>query len=147
MHFLLIIEKNIIQSPYSERANVTKVIKMKKIFALSIFGILAATMANAEVVELHTNNCDLDSMRAELNRAVARHHAVITKIVCDETVEETVAEPVEIKEASSCGEPFEEVVNREYFVRETVQTYEPVISYEPAETYTTMRAVCENGDC
>jgi len=117
---------------------------MKKIFALSIFGILVATMANAEVVELHTNNCDLNSMRAELNRAVARHHAVITKIVCEEDVE--IAEPVEIAKPS-CGEPFEEVVNREYFVRETVQTYKPVISYEPAGTYTTMRAVCENGDC
>lgn len=119
---------------------------MKKNFALSIVGILAATMANAEVVELHTNNCDLNSMRAELNRAVARHHAVITKIICDETVTETVAEPVEIEEPS-CGEPFEEVVNREYFVRETVQTYQPVISYEPAETYTTIRSVCENGGC
>ena len=117
---------------------------MKKIFALSIFGILAATMANAEVVELHTNNCDLNSMRAELNRAVARHHAVITKIICDAEVE--VAEPVEIEEPS-CGEPFEEVVNREYFVRETVQKYEPVVRYEPDATYTTVRAVCENGDC
>ena len=118
---------------------------MKKIFALSIFGILVATLANAEVVELHTNNCDLNSMRAELNRAVARHHAVITKIVCDADVE--VAEQVEANEEPSCGEPFEEVVNREYFVRETVQTYEPVISYEPAETYTTIRSVCENGGC
>ena len=40
-----------------------------------------------------------------------------------------------------CGEPFERVVNREYFVRETVQQYKPVVSYVPAGTYTTTRAV------
>ena len=41
----------------------------------------------------------------------------------------------------TCGTPYEQVVNREYFVRETVQQYRPVIYYEPAGTYTTMRAV------
>ena len=41
----------------------------------------------------------------------------------------------------TCGKPFERVVKREYLVRETVQTYKPVIYYEPAGTYTTMRAV------
>lgn len=40
-----------------------------------------------------------------------------------------------------CGEPFEKVVDREYFVRETVQQYRPVVSYVPAGTYTTTRAV------
>ena len=40
-----------------------------------------------------------------------------------------------------CGEPFERVVNREYFVRETVQQYKPVVHYVPAGSYTTMRAV------
>lgn len=117
---------------------------MKKILALSIVGILAAASANAEYVELHTNNCDLNSMRAELNRAVANHHAVITKIVCDKEVE--VAEPVAVEE-ESCGEPYEEVVNREYFVRETVQQYKPVVHYEPAGTYTTTRAVCGDMGC
>ena len=46
-----------------------------------------------------------------------------------------------------CGKPYERVVNREYFVRETVQTYKPVIYYEPAGTYTTMRAVEEAPKC
>lgn len=41
----------------------------------------------------------------------------------------------------TCGAPYERVVRRQYFVRETVQTYKPVIYYEPAGTYTTMRAV------
>ena len=119
---------------------------MKKIFALSFVGILASVSANAEYVELRTNNCDLNSMRAELNRAVANHHAVITKIVCDEEIAvPVVAEPVISNE--SCGEPFEEVVNREYFVRETVQQYKPVVHYEPAGTYTTTRAVCGDFGC
>ena len=115
---------------------------MKKIFALSIIGIFATTMANADVVELHTDNCDINAMRAELNRAVSAHHAVITKVVCDKEIEKPV-----VVEKESCGKEYEEVVSREYFVRETVQTYKPVVHYEPAETYTTMRAVCDDMGC
>jgi len=122
---------------------------MKKIFALSIVGIMATVSANAEYVELHTSNCDVNSMRAELNRAVANHHAVITKIICDEQV--ATYEPVVVSEPvvsdDACGEPYEEVVNREYFVRETVQQYKPVVHYEPAGTYTTMRSVCGDTGC
>ena len=92
---------------------------MKKIFALAVLGIMAVAAANAEYVELYTDNCDIDSMRAELNRAVAAHHAVITKIVCESAVETPVEEVA--TDETSCGEPFEKVVNREYFVRETVQ--------------------------
>lgn len=47
----------------------------------------------------------------------------------------------------TCGTPYERVVNREYFVRETVQTYKPVIHYEPAGTYTTMRAIEQTPKC
>lgn len=120
--------------------------KMKKIFALSVIGIIATASASAEYVELHTSNCDLNSMRAELNRAVVAHHAVITKIVCDEQV--AVSEPVVVESKSEeCGEPFERVVSREYFVRETVQQYKPVVHYEPAGKYTTMRAVCDDMGC
>ena len=63
---------------------------------------------------------------------------------------ERVARPMPVKPACTkcnkcatkvCGEPYARVVNREYFVRETVQTYKPVIHYVPADTYTTMRAV------
>ena len=63
---------------------------------------------------------------------------------------ERVARPMPVKPACTkcnkcatkvCGQPFERVVNREYFVRETVQQYRPVVHYEPAGTYTTMRAV------
>jgi len=121
---------------------------MKKIFALSICGILASVAANADYYETQTGNCDMNAMRAELNRAVADHRAVITKIVCEETNVET--EPVMIAEPvveESCGEPFERVVNREYFVRETVQQYKPVVHYEPAGSYTTMRAVCGDFGC
>lgn len=121
---------------------------MKKIFALSIVGIMASVAANAEYIELHTSNCDLNSMRAELNRAVADHRAVITKIVCDMPV--VTEEPMNsefMADEESCGEPFERIVNREYFVRETVQQYKPVVHYEPAGTYTTTRAVCGDMGC
>ncbi len=118
---------------------------MKKILALSIVGIMAAASANADYFEFRTNNCDMNAMRAELDRAVAEHRAVITKVVC----EETTAEPVVVESGNCevCGEPFEEVVKREYFVRETVQQYKPVVHYEPAGTYTTMRAVCGEFGC
>lgn len=116
---------------------------MKKILTFSLVGIMAAVAANAEVVELHTDNCDVNAMRAELNRAVARHHAVITNIVCDKTIE--IAEPVTVKQ--DCGKPFARVVNREYFVRETVQKYEPVVHYEPEGSYTIIRAVCDGNAC
>ena len=130
---------------------------MKKIFALSIMGILATAAANADYYETYTSNCDMDAMRDELNRAVADKRAVITKITCENTVAEqvAVAEPVvayepEIVEpvaGTACGEPFERVVNREYFVRETVQQYKPVVHYEPSGTYTTMHAVCGEFGC
>ena len=113
---------------------------MKKILAVSIIGIMAVAAANADYYETYTNNCDMNAMRAELNRAVADKRAVITKITCENTVAEPVVE-------ETCGEPFERVVNREYFVRETVQQYKPVVHYEPAGTYTTMRAVCDDQGC
>lgn len=119
---------------------------MKKIFALSFIGILASVSANADYFEFRTNNCDINSMRTELNRAVADKRAVITKVICEESVAEpVVVEPIVTEE--SCGEPFERVVNREYFVRETVQQYKPVVHYEPAGTYTTMHAVCDDFGC
>ena len=115
---------------------------MKKIFALSVIGIMAVATANADYYETYTSNCDMNAMRAELNRAVADKRAVITKITC----ENTIAKPVVVDD-SPCGEPYEEVVNREYFVRETVQQYRPVVHYEPAGTYTTTRAVCGDFGC
>ncbi len=123
---------------------------MKKIVALSIMGIMATVCANADYYETYTTNCDMNAMRAELNRAVAENRAVITKITCENTIAEpvVVAEPAPIVfDDASCGEPFERVVNREYFVRETVQQYKPVVHYEPAGTYTTMRAVCDEFGC
>ena len=65
-------------------------------------------------------------MRVQLDRAVAKHHAVITSIVCEQPIE--VETPV--VESVPCGEPYTRVVNREYFVRETVQQYKPVVHYD-----------------
>lgn len=121
---------------------------MKKILALSFVGIMAVAAANADYYETQTGNCDMNAMRAELNRAVADHRAVITKIVCEETTAEpVVVEEPELVVEEPCGEPFERVVNREYFVRETVQQYKPVVHYEPAGSYTTMRAMCGDNGC
>lgn len=146
--FLLIIEKNRLKSRTREESRQIKVDKMKKTLALSIVGIIVSVVAHADYYETRTGNCDMNTMRAELNRAVADKRAVITKIIC----EETIAEPVVIEEPKlvveeSCGEPFERVVNREYFVRETVQQYKPVVHYEPAGTYTTTRAICDDFGC
>ena len=121
---------------------------MKKILALSIVGIMASVAAYADYYETRTGNCDMNAMRVELNRAVADKRAVITKIVCEETTAEpVVVEEPELVVEESCGEPFERVINREYFVRETVQQYKPVVHYEPAGTYTTMRTVCGDTGC
>lgn len=114
---------------------------------------MAVTTANADRFEIRTNNCDMNAMRAELNRAVAEHRAVITKVICEESNVEAetvmVSEPKVIAPVAgtTCGEPFERVVNREYFVRETVQQYKPVVHYEPAGSYTTTRAVCGEFGC
>ncbi len=126
---------------------------MKKILALSIFGIMAVATAHADYFEFRTDNCDKNAMRAELNRAVAEKRAVITKVICEDSTVEVepvvMAEPeiVEPVVGTACGEPFERVINREYFVRETVQQYKPVVHYEPAGTYTTTHAVCGEFGC
>ena len=109
-----------------------------------MIGFLAVTAANAEHVKMYTDNCDINYMREQLDRAVAKHHAVITSVICDKDV--VVKEPV-VEPVAQCGETIERIVNREYFVRETVQTYRPVVHYELADTYTTMRFVCDDANC
>ena len=116
---------------------------MKKIIALSVIGVFSVCAARADYVELRTNHCDLRYMMTQLNRAVAKNHAVITNVVCEKPVKQE--QP--IVQQTQCDKSVERVVNREYFVRETVQTYRPVVHYEPLDTYTTMRAVCDDTDC
>ena len=77
-------------------------------------------------------------------KTVAEDYARVERVE-KPVVKTVVAKPACTKcnkcSARVCGEPFERVVNREYFVRETVQQYKPVVSYVPAGSYTTMRAI------
>lgn len=108
---------------------------MKK---LIVFG-LAATLSGAA---LASDGGVYTDYKTEM-KTVAEDF-VRTERVAEPVAIKTVAKPTCTKckcNARVCGEPFEKVVNREYFVRETVQQYKPVVSYVPAGSYTTVRAV------
>ena len=125
---------------------------MKKIVLLSLVAILFANTAVADIYQESVNNCDEAEMRAALDRAAATNRAVITIVECDNGVVRTIEKPAPraAKPASCtaacCGcEQKEEVVKREYFVRETVQQYEPVVQYVPTTTYTRVKPTCNHG--
>ena len=105
--------------------------------------------ASADVYRESLNTCDEHEMRAALDRATQNKRAVITIVECDNGVVRTTTknQPVlKSYEPSCCGcEEKQEVVKREYFVRETVQTYKPVVKYVPAGTYTRVKPVCNHG--
>lgn len=107
---------------------------MKK---LIVFG-LAATFAGAA---LASDGGVYGDYSTEM-RTTAEDFVRVERV--EKPAVKTVAKPTCNKckcGARVCGEPFERVVNREYFVRETVQQYKPVVHYVPAGSYTTMRAV------
>ncbi len=123
---------------------------MKKTIFAVILG-LCGTCASADYYETYHDNCDPESMHAALEQAVATGRAVITVVKCDESAmaqrpASMAVRPVRMMPApravnSDCG--FEQVVNREYFVRETVQQYRPVVSYVPSGTYVRTRPACD----
>ena len=86
-------------------------------------------------------------MRAALDRAAYMNRSVITIIECDNGVVRTTTQPKPQPKCDSCtcGRAKEEVVKREYFVRETVQQYKPVVQYVPAGTYTRVKPTCTSG--
>ena len=90
-----------------------------------------------------TTNCNEQAMRAALDRATYNKRAVITIVECDNGVVKTTTQPR--CNTCGCGETKEEVVKREYFVRETVQQYKPVVTYVPAGTYTRVKPACNHG--
>ena len=125
---------------------------MKKFVLFSLIMALTATVANADVYrETVDGGCDEYEMRAALDKASATNRAVITIVECDNgivrTIEKPIARPVKPACTSTCCgcDKKEEVVKREYFVRETVQTYKPVVKYVPAGTYTRVRPTCNHG--
>ncbi len=126
-----------------------KVFNMKKFVLLSLVASLFSTVAVADIYRESVNTCDEHEMRAALDRAAAEKRAVITIVECDNGVVRTMEKPVyNVKSVKPCGcgcDKKEEVVKREYFVRETVQQYEPVVQYVPTTTYTRVKPACNHG--
>ena len=123
---------------------------MKKIFLVSLFAALASSSAVAsDFYKEKINTCDEHEMRAALDRATYEKRSVITIIECDDGIVRTTTQPApKAKPACDtcgCAEPKEEVVKREYFVRETVQKYKPVVKYVPDGTYTRTKPTCNHG--
>ncbi len=121
---------------------------IKKIGLISLFALLASASALAsDYYKETTNNCDEHAMRAALDKATYENRAVITVIECDNGVVKTRTLPNEKPSCgcNACGETKEEVVKREYFVRETVQKYKPVVKYVPDGTYTRVKPTCNHG--
>ena len=133
---------------------------MKKFVLFSLIASLFSTVAVADMYRESVNNCDEAEMRAALDRATRDNRAVITIVECDNGIVRTttqprpvVAQPAPVMARPvynapcgcvNCGTQ-EEVVKREYFVRETVQQYKPVVQYVPAGTYTRVKPTCTQG--
>lgn len=123
---------------------------MKKIVFMSMFIALASVSAFASdnYYKTSINTCDEGEMRAALDKATSEKRAVITIVECENGVVTTRVMKNEEKPGcccNTCGAPKEEVVKREYFVRETVQKYKPVVKYVPDGTYTRVKPVCNHG--
>jgi len=123
---------------------------MKKIGLMFLFMMIASASAFASDYYKETiNTCDEAEMRAALDRATYENRSVITVIECDEGIVRTRTVKNDFKPRVAtcdvCDEPKEEVVKREYFVRETVQQYKPVVTYVPAGTYTRVKPTCNKG--
>ena len=126
---------------------------MKKFVLFSLIAGMFSSAALADVYQETVKTCDEAQMRAALDRATVEHRAVITIIECENGVvkvkqQNKVADTKPCNKCdtcTSCGEPMEQVVNREYFVRETVQQYKPVVQYVPAGTYTRVKPACNHG--
>ena len=122
---------------------------MKKLILVSLVAALSANSVCADVYRETVNGCNESEMRAALDRASAANRAVITIVECDDVVVhanvQPTYKPAPVKSCSyDCGKR-EEVVKREYFVRETVQQYEPVVQYIPTKTYTRVKPTCTSG--
>ena len=132
---------------------------MKKFVLLSLLAATFSGVAVADVYRESIDDCDPAEMRAALDRATRNNRAVITVVECDNGIVRTTVKSavqpiyqptvVESAKCDNCGcidcAPREEVVNREYFVRETVQQYKPVVKYVPSGTYTRVRPTCKQG--
>lgn len=123
-----------------------------------IFVALCSNVAFADYYKVTVPNCDESQMRAALDRAAAERGSVVTVVECEDSEEETTTVTTSQTYTQTWGDAYEAprypcesqlkpmsaVVNREYFVRETVQQYRPVVKYVPAGTYVRVRPVCNH---
>lgn len=135
---------------------------MKKIFLVSVISIFCAGVALASDMlpaggyyETESSDCDMNAMRAELDRATASRRAVITVVRCapraaDRDMARDAsydAEYVAFDDGCmDCAAPIERVIDRRVYVEETVQQYRPVLHYVPAGTYSRTRRICNECD-
>ncbi|MBR5904687.1 MAG: hypothetical protein IKZ49_04105 [Alphaproteobacteria bacterium] len=127
---------------------------MKKFVLFALLAGIVSGVANADVYRESIDACDEAEMRAALDKATAEKRAVITIVECENGVVKvkTKSKPI-VKKAEcdacdvceTCGKKVEQVVKREYFVRETIQQYKPVVQYVPAGTYTRVKPACDKG--
>ena len=132
---------------------------MKKFVLLSLFAALVSNGAVASYYKTTVSDCDDAQMRAALDRAAAEKRAVVTVVECEDskavktatqTRTETWDNSYSVGDScytcGCCAEPMEAVVKRDYFVRETVQQYRPVVRYVPAGSYTRVKRVRNRDD-
>lgn len=124
---------------------------MKKL--IFVFAALFSSVAFADYYRVTVPNCDAEQMRAALDRAAAESGSVVTIVECESVNEEinTTTRYQRTWDAPRMNayrpcpyqmKPVSAVVNREYFVRETIQEYKPVIKYVPSNTYVRVRPAC-----
>ncbi len=122
---------------------------MKKMLLMFVCAVVASASAFAsDYYKATINTCDEAQMRAALDKAAYTNRSVVTIIECENGVVKTKTMPKpKCNTCNACNtcEPKEEVVKREYFVRETVQQYKPVVQYVPSGTYTRVRPTCNHG--
>lgn len=136
----------------AKRESKRKGFDMKKFILLSLVASLFSSVAMADMYRESVNSCDEGEMRAALDRATRNGRAVITIVECDNGIVRTTTKSAPMQRVQTysggcdlgCGTQ-EEVVKREYFVRETVQQYKPVVQYVPAGTYTRVKPTCTTG--
>lgn len=145
---------------YTSGESRSKGVDMKKAMLLSLFvAMFSGSAIASDYYEVSTHDCRHASMRAALDRATADRRAVVTVVKCEKsslrgneitaraTAESSAPKITHCGCGHRYGRPVEEVVSRQYFVRETVQKYRPVVKYVPDGTYTRTRPVCGDIDC
>lgn len=131
---------------------------MKKIFLVSVISVFCAGVALASDMlpaggyyETESADCDMNAMRAELDRATAARRAVITVVRCapraaarDAVWDASYGAEYDVFDdvCTDCTATIERVIDRRVYVEETVQQYRPVLHYVPAGTYSRTRQIC-----